>query len=76
MIKKAKKTARGLVGFGMTTGMGTAVIGKLGAGATGTYLQGQLGSSGISGYAPVMTSATMGMGMMNAIKQKKKRRKN
>lgn len=76
MIKKARKTARGVVGFGLMTGAGSTVLGKIG-GSTSTYMQGQLGSGGLAGYAPMGIATGMGMGMMQEtrkLRRKKSRR--
>lgn len=63
--------AKGMVGFGVTTGIGSAVIGGIG-GSTAPAMQSALG--GMASYAPAITSIGMGTGLMNMVKTKRRRK--
>ena len=71
MIRKVNKLARGMVGFGITTGVGSAVVGKIG-GSTAAPMQSALGD--MASYTPLMTSIGMGNILMGSIKPKKRSR--
>ena len=63
--------AKGMVGFGVTTGVGSAVIGGIG-GSTAPTMQSAMGN--LAGYAPAITSIGMGTGLMNMVKTKRRRK--
>ena len=70
MIKKATKMAKGLVGFGMMSGVGSAVIGGIG-GSSAPAMQSAMGN--LASYTPTITSMGMGNILMSGMKRKKRR---
>ena len=71
-ITTPTKMARGLTGFGITTGIGSRVIGQVG-GASSGYMQTQIGAGGLAGYTPVITSLGMGQYLIGQVRRVKKR---
>jgi len=56
----------GIVTFAIVIGVGTVVLAKFGnavveANSTVTYLNGQLGQSGLAGWTPAIIALTIGM---------------
>jgi len=63
----------GLVIFAISIGVGSVVLSKLGnsvggdANTTVQYLLGQLGSSGLAGWAPAIIAVSVGMFIIGAL---------
>ena len=63
----------GLVIFAISIGVGSVVLSKLGnsvggdANVTVQYLLGQLGSSGLAGWAPAIIAVSVGMFIIGAL---------
>ena len=71
MKNKATKLAKGLVGFGMMSGVGSAVIGGIG-GSTAPAMQSAMGN--LASYTPAIISIGMGNMLIGAMKPKRRRR--
>ena len=67
----------GIVAFAIVLGVGTVVLQKFGdsvggsANVTTTYLQGQLGSSGLAGWTPAIIALVVGLLFLGAFISKK-----
>ena len=72
-FKSLSSTALGLGGLGVTTGVSAAVAGTASAGTPAAGMMGGFGT--IASGAGIMTTASVGGGVLNQVRKMNKRRK-